>query len=194
MSDLQKTWLHSLNESHQILTAFIADAEQINRCEKFTHMIVDCIKSGGNLFACGNGGSHCDSMHFAEEWTGRFRKDRDPIGALALGDPSHTTCVANDFGFDHIFERQLRALGRKGDLLVAISTSGNSQNVILAVEAAKKKGIKVVGLLGKDGGKLKSLVDLALVIPGKTADRIQEMHIKLIHNVIEASEKILQVG
>ncbi len=193
MIDVNAIWFNSLSESHKVLSDFVASSDQLKRCHDFTHMIVKTIQSGGNLFSCGNGGSHCDAMHFAEEWTGRFRENRDPIGALALGDPSHTTCVANDFGFDHIFERQLRALGRKGDLLVAISTSGNSNNVILAVEAAKQKGIQTVGLLGKDGGKLKSMVDLAIVIPGKTADRIQEMHIKLIHNVIEASEKLLKV-
>jgi D-sedoheptulose 7-phosphate isomerase len=130
-------------------------------------------------------------MHFAEELTGRFRKDRKALGALALGDPSHTTCVANDFGFDHVFARQLEGLGRGGDLLVGISTSGNSKNVLLAVEAAKEKGIKTVALLGRDGGKLKELVDLAIVIPSQDSDRIQEMHIKIIHTVIETCERAI---
>jgi D-sedoheptulose 7-phosphate isomerase len=192
MSDTQKIWTNSLQESQKILNEFVTNQDQINRAEQFTDLIVSTIKAGGNLFACGNGGSHCDAMHFCEEWTGRFRENRDPIGALALGDPSHTTCVANDFGFEHIFERQLRGLGRKGDLLVAISTSGNSPNVLLAVEAARSKGIKTVGLLGKDGGKLKGMVDMSIIIPAKTADRIQEMHIKIIHNVIEAAEILLK--
>lgn len=130
-------------------------------------------------------------MHFAEEWTGRYRKDRRALGALALGDPSHVTCTSNDYGFDFIFARQLAGLGRSGDLLVAISTSGNSKNVILAVEEAKRKNIRTIALLGKDGGKLKDLVDLAIVVPAQTSDRIQEIHIKIIHTVIESVERVL---
>ena len=143
------------------------------------------------MFSCGNGGSHCDAMHFAEEFTGRYRKDRRPLGAMALGDPSHTTCVSNDYGFQHVFSRQIEGLGRPGDLLLGLSTSGNSQNVVEAVEAAKAKNIKTVGLLGKTGGKLNDLVDLPIVIPAETSDRIQEMHIKIIHNVIETVEREL---
>lgn len=147
------------------------------------------MKNGGNLFTCGNGGSHCDAMHFAEELTGRYRKDRRALGALALGDASHVTCVSNDYGFEHIFARQVDGLGRKGDLLVGMSTSGNSKNVILAFEAAKKKGIKTIALLGKGGGRLKEIADLAIVVPGESSDRIQELHIKLIHIVIEVLER-----
>lgn len=143
------------------------------------------------MFSCGNGGSHCDAMHFAEEFTGRYRKDRKPVGAMALGDASHVTCVSNDYGFEHIFSRQVEGLGRKGDMLLGLSTSGNSKNVILAFEAAKKKGIKTVALLGRDGGKLKDLADLAIVVPAETSDRIQEIHIKLIHTVIESVERQL---
>ncbi len=130
-------------------------------------------------------------MHFAEEFTGRYRKDRRPLGALALGDPSHVTCVSNDYGFDEVFSRQLDGLGRKGDLLVGLSTSGNSKNVIRAFEVARKKGMGTVALLGRDGGALKALADLAIVIPAQTSDRIQEMHIKLIHTVIETVEREL---
>ena len=193
MKSTEELWLNSLNESQKVLNAFVNDPKQLELCHKFTELVASTIKNGGNLFTCGNGGSHCDAMHFAEEWTGRFRETRDPVGALALGDAAHSTCVGNDFGFDHIFERQLRGLGRKGDLLIVLSTSGNSQNVVLAVEAAKKKSITTVGLLGREGGKLKSLVDLAIVIPAQTSDRIQEMHIKIIHNVIEATEKLLKL-
>jgi D-sedoheptulose 7-phosphate isomerase len=130
-------------------------------------------------------------MHFAEELTGRYRKDRRPLGALALGDASHTTCVSNDYGFDHIFSRQILGLGQKNDVLLLLSTSGNSSNLLHAVEAAKSVGMKTVALLGRDGGKLKSLVDLCLIIPAETSDRIQEMHIKLIHTVIETVEREL---
>jgi D-sedoheptulose 7-phosphate isomerase len=154
-------------------------------------MMVDTFKGGGNLFFCGNGGSHCDAMHAAEEFTGRFRKDRKAMGALALGDPAHLTCVANDFGFDQVFARQLEGLGRKGDMLIGISTSGNSKNIGNAFEVAKQKGIRTVALLGRDGGWMKDLADLTIIVPGKTSDRIQEMHIKILHNVIETCEREL---
>lgn len=164
-------------------------------CARFTQVLVEAFKNGGNVFSCGNGGSHCDAMHFAEELTGRFRGNREPLGALALGDPSHVTCVSNDFGFDHIFSRQIEGLGRKGDVLIGLSTSGNSKNVIKAFEAARKKGIKTVGLLGRGGGQLKELSDVAIVVPlATTSDRIQEIHIKIIHTVIEDVERVLFPG
>jgi D-sedoheptulose 7-phosphate isomerase len=184
-------WLQSLREAQECLTTFLQSEPSIALCARFTDMLTETIEGGGNLFSCGNGGSHCDAMHFAEELTGRYRKDRKPLGALALGDPSHLTCVANDFGFEHVFSRQLEGLGRAGDLLIGFSTSGNSKNVILAFETAKKAGIRTVALLGRDGGTLKSLADLAIIVPGNTPDRIQEMHIKLVHIVIETVERKL---
>lgn len=186
-----EVWKKSFAEADAVLRAFSENSDQIRKCEKFTDLLLETFKSDGNLFTCGNGGSHCDAMHFAEEWTGRYRKDRPALGALALGDASHVTCVSNDFGFEQIFSRQLAGLGRKGDLLVGLSTSGNSKNVISAFETAKQKGIKTVALLGKDGGRLRDLADLAIVIPAETSDRIQEMHIKIIHTVIEAVERKL---
>ncbi|OQW48525.1 MAG: phosphoheptose isomerase [Proteobacteria bacterium SG_bin7] len=186
-----KTWRQCLNDAQATLTKFLSDPNQIEACSKFTEMLLGTFRSGGNAFSCGNGGSHCDAMHFAEEFTGKYRKDRKPLGALALGDQSHTTCVGNDYGFEYIFARQLEGLGRNGDLLLGISTSGNSGNVIRAVESAKKIGIKTVALLGRDGGNLKDMVDLAIVVPAQTSDRIQEMHIKIIHTVIETVEREL---
>ena len=191
MMDTLSVWKSSLSEAEKILNAFLNDPVQMSRCERFTEILFQTYSSGNNLFVCGNGGSHCDAMHFAEELTGRFRKDRKPLGALALGDPSHVTCVSNDYGYDHVFSRQLEGLGRAGDLLVGLSTSGNSKNVCLAFETAKTKKIRTVALLGRDGGKLKDLADLSIVIPAQTSDRIQEMHIKLIHTVIEACERRL---
>ncbi|NQY99448.1 MAG: D-sedoheptulose 7-phosphate isomerase [Bdellovibrionales bacterium] len=184
-------WQNSLTEAQQVLTKFLEDPECMQNCAKFSQLLVQTFENGGNAFSCGNGGSHCDAMHFAEEFTGRYRKDRKPMGALALGDPSHVTCVSNDFGFDHIFKRQLEGLGRKGDLLIGLSTSGNSANVIAAVESAKSLGITTVGLLGKGGGKLKDIVDLAIVVPAETSDRVQEIHIKILHTVIETVERHL---
>jgi D-sedoheptulose 7-phosphate isomerase len=184
-------WLSGLKEAAKTLEQFLAHPETLAKCEKFSQMLIETVRSGGNLFSCGNGGSHCDAMHFAEELTGRYRKNRRSIGALALGDPSHVTCVSNDYGFEHIFSRQLEGMGRKGDLLIGLSTSGNSKNVINAFHSAKKIGIKTVALLGRDGGALKSQGDLAIVIPAETSDRIQEMHIKLLHIVIETVEREL---
>lgn len=184
-------WKNALSEAERTLHAFVSSPEQMKKCDQFSLLLLQTFLGRGNLFTCGNGGSHCDAMHFAEEMTGRYRKNRRPLGALALGDASHVTCVGNDFGFEHVFARQLEGLGRSGDLLVGLSTSGNSKNVIHAFEVAKKKEIRTVALLGRDGGALKSLADVSIVIPGETSDRIQEMHIKIIHIVIEAVERNL---
>lgn len=186
-----EAWKNSLTDAQNTLNLFLSDPQQIEKCSMMTKIFLETCQKGGVVFACGNGGSHCDAMHFAEEMTGRYRKDRRPLSALALGDPSHITCVSNDYGFQYIFSRQVEALGRSGDTLLALSTSGNSENVILAVEAAKKKGMKVVCLLGKDGGKLKNMGDLSIIVPAYTADRIQEVHIKLIHTVIETVERVI---
>ncbi len=189
--DIANTWSNAFEDAAKCLEQFRQDPVQMKACAQFTQLLAETFRSGGNVFSAGNGGSHCDSMHFAEEWTGRYRKDRKPMGALSLGDASHMTCVGNDFGFEHIFARQLAGLGRKGDLFMGISTSGNSKNVILAVEEAKRIGMKTVGLLGRDGGQLKGLVDLSIVAQGTTTDRIQEIHIKVIHTVIESVERII---
>ena len=135
----------------------------------------------------------CDAMHFAEELTGRFRNDRISLPAVAISDPSHITCTANDYGFDAIFSRYIEGMGNEGDLLLAISTSGNSPNIIQAVKAASSGKIFSIGLLGKSGGALREMVDLPITVPGNTSDRIQEIHIKIIHIVIETVESILQL-
>lgn len=186
-----QVWKNAFSEASQTLARFMEDPTLIGKCSEFTDLLTKTFQAKGNLFTCGNGGSHCDAMHFAEELTGRYRKDRRPLGALALGDSSHVTCVSNDFGFEHIFARQIAGLGRAGDLLVGLSTSGNSKNVILAFEEANRLGLKTVALLGRDGGKLKSLAHIAIIVPAETSDRIQEMHIKIIHTVIEAVERKL---
>ena len=182
-------WTSALKEAHETLGAFLGNPDQLKKCEQFSRLLIQTFRSGGRLFTCGNGGSHCDAMHFAEEFTGRYRKDRKPLGALALGDASHVTCVGNDYGFADIFARQLVGLARSGDMLVGLSTSGNSENVMRAFMAAREIGVRTVALLGRDGGKMKTMADLAIVIPAQTSDRIQEMHIKLIHTVIETVER-----
>jgi D-sedoheptulose 7-phosphate isomerase len=137
----------------------------------------------------------CDAMHFAEEWTGRFRRDRAALPAMAFSDPSQLTCIANDFGYDEVFARSVEAYGKPGDLLVAISTSGGSPNILKAVEKARAKGITTVGLLGKGGGKVRELVDIPIIVPlATTSDRIQEIHIKVLHIAIEAVERRMYPG
>lgn len=180
---------NALDDSYKALETFISKSDNITSVESAIKLFVTSIKTDGRILACGNGGSMCDSMHFVEELTGRYRKDRDPISAMSMGDPGHLTCVANDYGYKHVFDRYVQAWGRKGDTLLAISTSGNSENVILATEMAKSKGMFVVGLLGKDGGKLKDLVDVPIIVDCPVTDRIQEIHIKLIHIFIEGIER-----
>ena len=183
--------LTSLHEAQDALASFLSGKEELAKVEQFVELLYKTFTSGNKIYSAGNGGSHCDAMHFAEEWTGRYRKDRKPMPALAFADPSHMSCVSNDYGFEHVFERMVEAFGEKDDVFLGITTSGNSPNILLAAEAAKKKGMKVVGLLGKDGGKMKSLCDIPIIVPGKTTDRIQELHIKIIHIVIECTERKL---
>lgn len=181
----------SLKEAQTTLQATLENQDFLKELEKAITILTDCFENDGRVFSCGNGGSLCDSMHFAEELTGRYRKDRKPLGATSIMDPSHVSCVANDFGYEFIFSRYVEGWGKKGDVLLAISTSGNSQNVINAVEVAKSKGMTVIGLLGKSGGQLKDQVDAPLIVPSQITDRIQEIHIKCIHIMIEGVERKL---
>jgi len=181
----------SLNEAANCLHQFLSNERNIELIDQFVSLLETTFRSGGRVYSAGNGGSHCDAMHFAEEWTGRYRKDREPVPALAFSDPSHLSCVSNDYGFEYVFERMVRAFGNTGDVFVAITTSGNSKNLVLAAQTAKEKGMKVVGLLGKNGGAIKDLCDIAIIVPGSTSDRIQELHIKIIHIAIECAERKL---
>jgi D-sedoheptulose 7-phosphate isomerase len=181
----------SFREAQAVLAQFVDDAEQFPRVARLAAVLAETFRAGGKVLACGNGGSMSDAMHFAEEWSGRYRKDRAPLPAIALSDPGHMSCVANDFGFAEVFARQAQALGREGDVLFMLSTSGNSMNLLRAAEEGRKRGMKVVSLLGRGGGKLAPLSDIAIIVPGETADRIQELHIKIIHTVIEAVERDL---
>ena len=178
-------------EASEILNAFQTE-ENFNKIEKAVLMMSEALTNGNKIISCGNGGSMCDAMHFAEELSGRFRENRKGLAAISISDPSHITCVANDFGFDYIFSRYLEAVGQAGDVLLGISTSGNSKNVILAVDKAKELGIKTIILTGKDGGKLTDLADLEIRAPYSSyADRAQEIHIKIIHNLILGIEREL---
>lgn len=181
----------SLLDAQDTLNQFINNPNNIKVIARTASLIQNVFEEQGKVFTCGNGGSLCDAVHFAEECTGKFREDRDPLPAIALSDAGHITCTANDFGFAEIFARPLLALGNTGDLLIAISTSGNSENVIRAAKVAQSKEMHVFGLLGIDGGELKQYCDTCLIAPGKTADRIQEIHIKVLHILIEQVERLM---
>ncbi|MEJ6589345.1 MAG: D-sedoheptulose 7-phosphate isomerase [Crocinitomicaceae bacterium] len=181
------------NEAAEVLNKFNNEAN-ISAIDKALQVMVDALKNGHKILSCGNGGSMCDAMHFAEELSGRFRNDRKALAAISISDPSHISCVANDYGFEFIFSRYVEAIGNKGDVLLGISTSGNSKNVILAFEAAKKKGLKTVALTGKTGGILAGIADLEIRAPQtEYADRAQEIHIKVIHALIDGIEKELKL-
>lgn len=181
-----------LTQAADVLSAFLKNEANISAIEKGASMMASSIKAGGKVISCGNGGSHCDAMHFAEELTGKYRDERRAIPAICISDASHISCVGNDYGYDFIFSRYLEALGNRGDVLFCLSTSGNSKNVIEAVKVAKDKGMKVIALTGKDGGKLGPLADIEIRVPHTGyADRIQEVHIKIIHITILLLEKLL---
>lgn len=179
-------------EAQQILQVFLDSDENFIKIELAATLLADAFKSGNKAVSCGNGGSMCDAMHFAEELSGRFRDNRKALPAMAISDPSFISCAANDFGYDKVFSRYIEAFGHKGDVLLAISTSGNSANVVAAVKVAKATGMKVIALTGKDGGELASLCDVEIRAPkSQFADRAQEIHIKVIHSLILLVEKQL---
>jgi D-sedoheptulose 7-phosphate isomerase len=184
--------LQELTESRNVLDQFLSDSKNLEKIEDAVDIFCKAIENGRKIISCGNGGSHCDAMHFAEELSGKYRADRKALPAMAISDPSHITCVGNDYGYEYIYSRYLEALGQEGDVLLAISTSGNSANIIQAAKTAKEKKITVVALTGKDGGKLASIVDLEIRVPHfGFADRIQEIHIKVIHIFMLLIEKKL---
>ena len=183
--------IDSYKTEYELLRNFIEQEEKEEKTEKVAKDLAEVFTNGNKVLICGNGGSNCDALHFAEEFTGRFRKERRALPAIAISDSSHITCVGNDYGFDYIFSHGVEAYGKEGDMFIGISTSGNSGNVIKAVEKAKELGMKTVALLGKDGGKLKGMCDYEFIIPGETSDRIQEIHMMILHIIIEGVERIM---
>lgn len=175
----------------ETVKAFVENEENIEKTEKISQELALAYKNGKKSLIAGNGGSNCDAMHFAEEFTGRFRKDRRALPSISISDSSHITCVGNDYGFDFVFAKGVEAFGQEGDFFFGISTSGNSKNIIEAVKMAKEKKLKTVALLGKDGGKLKGVCDYEFIIPGETSDRIQEVHMMILHIIIEGVERTL---
>lgn len=172
-------------EAQEVLKSFIEAESNFQKINDAGLMLADAFKNGSKVISCGNGGSMCDAMHFAEELSGRFRADRKALPAMAISDPSYLSCVANDYGYDQVFSRYIEAFGKQGDVLLAISTSGKSSNVLAAVKTAREKGMKIIGLTGKDGGPMASLCDIEIRAPhSQYADRAQEIHIKVIHSLI----------
>jgi len=175
----------NLNEAIEVLDDFLSLPENITSIERSARILIESIAKGGKIISCGNGGSMTDAMHFAEELSGVFREKRPALPAISISDPSHITCTANDYGFESVFSRFVEGVGQTNDVLLAISTSGNSMNIVKAVEAAKEKGMKVVGLTGKTGGLLSGMVDSEIRVKGRAhSDRIQEVHIKVLHILV----------
>ncbi|GAB2562281.1 D-sedoheptulose 7-phosphate isomerase [Spirosoma aerophilum] len=188
-----QTLIHQeLTEAQTVLSVFMADTDNIVAIEKAARLMAEALRMGKKIISCGNGGSHCDAMHFAEELSGRYRNDRPALAGLAISDSSHLSCVGNDYGYDFVFSRFIEGLGRAGDVLLGLSTSGNSVNVIRAVEAARQQQIAVVLLTGNDGGQLAGQADVEIRVPYVGyADRIQEVHGKVIHVLILLIEQLM---
>lgn len=186
-SQLQLAFKNAVN----VLANFSENKHNMEKMVQISGLLAEVFQNGNKILICGNGGSACDAMHFAEEFTGRYRKDRRALPVIHLLDPSHITCVGNDYGFDEIFARGVEAFGKKGDWLIGLSTSGNSKNIIQAFQMAKTLGINTFALLGKAGGQLKGMCDHEFIIPAETADRIQEVHMTILHILIEGVERLL---
>ncbi len=184
-----------LTEAQSVLEIFLADQANLQTIDAAAELMATALQNDRKIISCGNGGSHCDAMHFAEELSGRYRNDRRSLAAIAISDTSHMSCVGNDYGFDFVFSRFIEGLGQPGDVLLGLSTSGNSVNIIRAVKAARAKGMSVILLTGKDGGQLAGQADVEIRVPHfGYADRIQEIHIKVIHLFILLIEKRLGLG
>lgn len=183
--------LSEFNEAKKILNLFLQDEKNIIYIEKAAMLIANCFKSGGKVFSCGNGGSHCDAMHFSEELMGRYRENRIGYPAICISDSSYISCISNDYNYEVIFSRYIDTVGKKEDVLLGISTSGKSKNIIQAIKSSNKKKMKVILLTGKDGGKIAEMSShIKIIVPHfGFSDRIQELHIKIIHILVLLIEK-----
>jgi D-sedoheptulose 7-phosphate isomerase len=188
--DNRQLIMTELQQSVEVLNGFINESANAEAINEAATLIINAINDGGKIICCGNGGSHCVAMHFAEELTGRYRENRNPIPALSISDPGHISCVANEYGYEFIFSRFVDAIGQPEDVVLTVSTSGNSANVIQAAQSAKRKGMKVIALTGKNGGKLGPIADVEVRVPHfGFADRIHEIHYKIVHILIVLIEK-----
>jgi len=180
----------NLVEAREALDHLINNEGELGNIQAAASLLIDALRGGQRVISCGNGGSMCDAMHLAEELSGRFRDDRPAMAAVAISDPSYISCVANDYGYEQVFARFVEGNGVAGDILFAISTSGNSPSVVLAAQAARAKGLKVIGLTGRPGSQLAHNADVCICTSaGRYADRVQELHIKVIHILIELVER-----
>lgn len=190
-----KTIYRELIQANVILHDFMSDEANLKTIQNAAEIMINCLKNGGKIIACGNGGSMCDAMHFASELTGKYRNDRRPIAAVAIADPAHLSCVGNDYGYDEVFARYVQAHGREGDVLLALSTSGNSENMKMVVVRANIIGMHVVFLTGQTGGTITDMLEITdpeIRVPSDQTDRVQEMHIKVIHILVHLIEKGLR--
>ncbi len=187
MSPLARSFQTALAD----LTTLCQMPEVVERVAAASDRLAQAFLEGHKVLICGNGGSACDAMHFAEELTGRYRQTRRPLPAIALTDSGHMTCVANDFGYEHVFSRHIEALGQDGDVLIILSTSGNSPSIIQAVQAGQRRSMTLFALLGKDGGDCRGKADVEWIVPGETSDRIQELHMLILHILVEGVERRL---
>jgi len=188
---MQQILGESFKNAIELMSAFYANKDNLSKMALLSTDMAETFQNGNKILICGNGGSACDAMHFAEEFTGRYREDRRPLPVIHLGDAAHVTCVGNDYGYEKVFSRGVEAYGKKEDWLIGLSTSGNSENVIQAFNKGKELGLKTLALLGNKGGKLKNCADYEFIIPGETSDRIQEVHMTILHILIEGIERIL---
>jgi len=189
---MNKHIIYSLNEAKRAIDCLLADEIVVNAIASVSQLLIKTFERRGRVFSCGNGGSMCDAMHFAEELTGRYRNKRPALAAVAISDPGYLSCVGNDFGYDHVFSRYLEAHARSGDCLIALSTSGSSRNVLNAAKMAQSLGVSVIGLSGHPDTPLASLCEIYICTPaGQFADRVQELHIKILHILIELVERRL---
>jgi len=182
---------NALKTASQLTEQLMSSESTVLFIEDFSHMLVDAFEEGCKVLICGNGGSAADAMHFAEEFTGRYRKDRRSLPVMALADPTHITCVGNDYGFSEIFSRSVEGWGKAEDVFIGLSTSGNSENVLKAMNKATQQNLRTIALLGKDGGELKGKADLEIIVPGGNTDRIQELHMLILHITIEQVERLI---
>ena len=182
----------NLVEAREALDRLINDDIELGNIQTAASLLIDALRSGKRVISCGNGGSMCDAMHLAEELSGRFRENRPAMAAVAISDPSYISCVANDYGYEQVFARFIEGNGSADDVLFSISTSGSSASVVLAAQAARAKGMKVIGLTGRAGSRLAQHADVCICTSGgQYADRVQELHIKVIHILIELVERTL---